>query len=288
MSENTSGTEPAETLPSGPSAAAGMPALIPRAPMTLGAILGATFRLIRQNPRPILGASALVGAGVAIVGVLIVVLAPGAPLPGVASYLRTGVSFFGQMVILGITAVLAAQAVSGRKPALSGLWVLVKPRVGLLLAWAALASIASTVISGPFIGSVQTARSGTMAGPTVLLVFGALIVSFAFYVVSVRLLFVAASITVENRSIIDAVRRSWSLTHRHFWRTVGIYLVGIIPVSVVVAGILAVTLGVSRVSIVAVVLTAILSVFANAIAGSLLAVMYLDLSFRRDGPGTAI
>jgi hypothetical protein len=306
------------------------PGLIPLRPLDLGTILGASFRVLRRNPRPTFG-SALLIEGVA--SILSVVIA------GIVSYLafsriafsddadRTIISngSYGIIVLAAIVPLLlsiissallegiivleVSRGTLGEKQRLGRLWARARGRIGALIGWTALVTVAVILIIAILVGLVvlfvaTMGVAGIVLGVLVGL-FGGLGLLVVYLWLDTKLAFVPSALMLERLSIRGAVARSWSLTHGYFWRTLGIRLLVTVilwlatevissPVGLI-GGLLigltdpngqngpttmALTLGLLAVSLViGVVFGAITAVVRSAST----ALLYLDLRMRKEG-----
>ena len=247
--------QPAGVFPPPPAAAGAAwapppkPGLIPLRPMTLGTILGASFQVLRRNPKPTFGAALLVQGFVTIVSVLVVGLvavfafgraasASGeeqeALLAGafaatiLSSIVPIVLSVIAIALLQGIIVLEVARASVGEKLRLAGLWRLGRGRLRALVGWV-LAVTGVVVLSlGILAGlvvliAVTGGEAGIVAGVLlgILLFLGVVVVWFWL---STKLALVPSAIVLERKTIGAAVRRSWSLTDGFFWRTLGITL----------------------------------------------------------------
>jgi hypothetical protein len=142
-------------------------------------------------------------------------------------------------IVAGILAISISQSVLGNRLSFGEAWNRVKGRVGALIGWALLATLAIFVVailSGLAIAGLAT--FGFMAGEGFGLIL-VVILTLAFGVfllwVVYRLIFVPPIIAIERSGIKQSIRRSWELTRGHFWRIFGIYLLGSIIAGLLVS-----------------------------------------------------
>jgi hypothetical protein len=234
------------------------PGLIPLRPLTLGALLGAAFQVLRRNPRPTFG-FALVVTGIASVlglvlyGLLTVAsfarlstvttadystVAAGTVATSIVGYLVViVVALVASALLQGIISLEVARGTLGEKLRLGGLMRLARGRIGALIGWSLLLAGGIVVLITVFV--LVVVLLVTVAGPAgialaVLLYLGALAgggVLFAW--LGTRLSLVPSALMLERHPLRAAVRRSWSLTTGYFWRTFGIQLLVIVIVQVV-------------------------------------------------------
>jgi hypothetical protein len=231
------------------------PGLIPLAPMTLGTILGASFRVLRRNPRPLVGLSLIIHAVLALVGVLVTGnligsatsligrLGDGAvPTAGqtggvflayLAEFGVIALSLVGSQILQGIISVEVARGTLGERLRLQGLWARARGRIGVLIGWAfALVGVAIgffivitivIVVIVAIVASTGNSNASIIVAIILSLVLflGGLVVVVWF---GVKLSLVPSVLVIERVSLRRAMARSWSLTRRYFWRTFGIEL----------------------------------------------------------------
>jgi Membrane domain of glycerophosphoryl diester phosphodiesterase len=225
------------------------PGLIPLRPMTLGTILGASFQVLRRNPKPTFGAALLVQGVVTIVSVLVVgvvaVLAFGraasasgeeqeALIAGafaataISTIIPIVLSVVAVALLQGIIVLEVSRATVGEKLKLSGLWRLGRGRLWALAGWVLTVTgvviVGIALLVGIVVVIVATGgEAGIVAGVLlgILLTLGVVVVWFWL---GTKLALVPSAIVLERRTIGAAVRRSWSLTAGYFWRTLGITL----------------------------------------------------------------
>lgn len=240
------------------------PGIIPLRPLRLGDIFDGTIKLVRSNPKAVLGLSAIAALLAAIplaVGQAFVFGSVGSVLadptlaqggdPAVldsfigqyggtfASYaisfvvvtLLTGVltRILGRAVFGGkMTAGEAWQASKGRMPALFGVVGLMA--LVMLAPVAVIAAVVAVLVSTGLTGS-----SDSVGGLVAL--FLAVMILYIAYVLffRTRFAFAPAAVVLEGRGPIDALRRSWRLVTGDFWRVLGILMLTALVVGMVAA-----------------------------------------------------
>lgn len=241
------------------------PGIIPLRPLGLGDILDGTIKLIRSNPKAVLGLSAvaaLLSSVPLAVGQAFMLDAMGESLANpesataavngaygvVAQYGGMLVSYAIQFVVVtvltgvltrvlgravfggGITAVEAWHLTKGRLPALFGV-------VGLMAAMMIAPLIALVVLMYALAVSVSSSDGvGVLLG--VMALFVLLFIPYYLFITT-RFAFAAPAVVLEGRGPIDAMRRSWHLVTGDFWRVLGILLLTSLLVGLV-SGVLAV------------------------------------------------
>lgn len=234
------------------------PGLVPLRPMTLGVILGASFRVMRRNPRTTL-----------VPALLLAVLLAVASSAGIAAYFGAIERFTtatdyadanaflaGSMLILGLAALAAgvltavatallqglivgevARGTVGEKLRFGRLWAMYRGRFPALIGFTALLVLAVVVGVGLVLAvTIGLSVATTMSAGSANDVLGGVLAAFGIAVLGLlggavlwawlgtKLAFVPAAIVLERLSITAAIARSWRLTRRSFWRVFGIQL----------------------------------------------------------------
>ncbi|MGW8566270.1 glycerophosphoryl diester phosphodiesterase membrane domain-containing protein [Isoptericola sp. NPDC055881] len=311
----------------GPYGAAALkPGIVPLRPLTLGEIYDGAFSAIRHNPKVMLGAATLVLLVATVLGVLVAQLIvpslsssfsslaetdPELAEMGldsvyaqvVATGLGTGLTILlAQPVVEGILTVSVSQSVIGRKQTLGQVWTRLRGRVGVLIGWALLRTLASLVLAGAWvvvIAVVVAALGDSSVGGTVgLVALLALALVAAFVWLGVRVGLVAPALALEGRGLGSTIGRAWRLTRGSFWRLFGIYLLASIIISIAanlitypITAIAAAIGGTSESTqvmgastVVASILSIIISTAITTIfTASVVALLYIDVRMRREG-----
>jgi hypothetical protein len=225
------------------------PGLIPLRPLTLGTILGASFQVLRRNPRPTFGLSLLVSGATYILGIGVVAVvgflafsrvasASGADADAIAAgaggltllsaLIPIALAVIGTALLQGIVALEVARGTLGEKLTLRGLFAGARGRVGALIGWTLLltgAIIVSVAVVAGLIAviAVVGGTAGIVVGVLLGIVLGlGLIVLYAW--LSTKLAMVPSVLMLERVTLRQAIARSWSLTNGSFWKTLGILL----------------------------------------------------------------
>lgn len=315
------------------------PGVIPLRPLGLGEVLDGAFQAARRNGKAMFGSALIfqfITAGLTLVVMLVgfgqfsaeifgneflgtsstqndidEALSTGLLLVGALSVVSI-LSALAQMVLQGALVIPVLRAVLNRKTGFSDMWRLVRGRIGSLILLALLYALAvfvatiiyaSIIVGIYFLLSQGTSGSGTL--PTVLLGLFLLLPFIAVGLwIGTKVLVAPAAIVVENIGVFAAIKRSWALTSRNWWRTFGITALAAIIASVI-GGIIStpVSLFLSFLlplmtpnptpeqSISQAVIAQIISAFIGAMAGAItlafqngvMALLYVDLRMRRDG-----
>lgn len=228
------------------------PGIIPLRPLALGDIYDGTIKLIRSNPKAVLGLSAiaaLLGAIPLAVaqGFLFGTLSPLMENPSAAgaenpadlygslaaqysgAFASYAISFVAVTVLTGVLTRILGRAVFGGKITTQEAWQRTKGRLPALfgvvglMALIMLAPVAVMVAVLVVAISADAAGSPAAAGGMILL-FLLLLVLYIGYVLvfRTRFAFAPAAVVLEGRKPLDAMRRSWNLVTGDFWRVLGI------------------------------------------------------------------
>lgn len=324
-----SGTPPQYGPQGGPTwTAPPKPGLLPLRPLGFGTLLWAPFRTLRRNPAATFGSGLLVQLAAVVLGAAVMVpvvvwfigrldgakpsevdeLLPGSIAAVVLAMLfAVGVSIVAGAFLQGVMVVEVATGTLGEKLALGALWRRALPRIGALIGWTLLVSLALLVVLALLIGIVVlgaiTASPVGLAVSIVIVVLLALGLAVLGWWIGVRLSLVPSIIVLERAGIATAMRRSWGLTIGYFWRTLGtLLLVGLIlniasqvvvqPISFI-GGLLPALIDPTNtgsaiaITIVLAVVTTVLSVIIGAITtvvqAAVIGVIYIDLRMRTEG-----
>jgi membrane-anchored glycerophosphoryl diester phosphodiesterase (GDPDase) len=225
------------------------PGLIPLRPLDLGTILGASFRVLRRNPRPTFGASLAIQGIVAVVSVVVIGLVGFATasrlafsteqnvstiqagtfgIIGLSALVPLALSLVASALLQGIIVLEVSRGTLGEKQKFGQLWRRARGRIGALIGWTALVALVVVVVLGVLVGLIvlfvtTLGVAGIVIG-VLLGIFGLLGLLVLYFWLNTRLSLVPSAIMIERLSIRAAMARSWSLTKGYFWRTLGIEL----------------------------------------------------------------
>ena len=233
------------------------PGLIPLRPLTLGTLLGASFQVMRRNPRPTFGFALLLAGVISVISVLGLGIAGAAlfnrPFQGGTSddqltLLAGGVvgglvlgllvpgalSLIGFSILQGIISLEVARGTVGEKLKLGGLWRAAKGRIAVLVGWSVLIIAAVTaffvvvilLVAAGSVGLAGTLNSNDVGGAVGVLIAITLLIYLGFFVLAAWLgtktALVPSILIIERLTLGKAIARSWRLTRKSFWRTFGI------------------------------------------------------------------
>ncbi|MEV8636300.1 glycerophosphoryl diester phosphodiesterase membrane domain-containing protein [Streptosporangium sp. NPDC051023] len=233
-----------------PPPAALRPGIIPLRPLGLGDIIDGAIKLIRSNPKAVLGLSAIaavLGAIPVAIGQALSLGRIGAALESLendpsslesspsqtdflvqygGSLVSYAVQFVAVTLLSGVLTRILGRAVFGGKITAGEAWRLTRGRVptlfGLVGIDALILLLPMVLIVGLTLG---LAAAGTDTG-SALLLFGLAIVAYIVYAafLTTRLVLAAPAAVLERSGVFASLRRSWSLTRGSFWRMFGILL----------------------------------------------------------------
>jgi membrane-anchored glycerophosphoryl diester phosphodiesterase (GDPDase) len=234
------------------------PGLIPLRPLDLGTILGASFRVLRRNPRPTFGA-ALVLQGSAYLLIYAVaglvtflsfsridsstsadnpaIVAGSVATIVLASLVPVLLSAVVGALVQGIIVLEISRATLGEKQTFRELYRRARGRIGALVGWTFIVGGVLLVAFGVLVGLVvlvvaTLGVAGIVIG-VLLGVFGGLGFVVVAAWLTTKLSFVPSALMIERLSIRQAVSRSWHLTRGSFWRVFGIQLLVSVIISVI-------------------------------------------------------
>ncbi len=235
------------------------PGLIPLRPLTLGTLLGASFQVMRRNPRPTFGFALLLAGVISVVSVIGIAIAGNAladrpfqggsaddqltlAVGGVFGGLLLGLLVPGALslvafsILQGIIALEVARGTVGEKLTLGGLWRSAKGRIAVLVGWSllivAVVSLILVIVVFVMAGVSVALFAGLGAsssdnfGGAFAAVIGFIVLGYAVFGVLAAWLgtktsLVPSILIIERITLGRAIARSWRLTRRAFWRTFG-------------------------------------------------------------------
>jgi hypothetical protein len=230
------------------------PGLIPLRPIGFGTLLGASFQVLRRNPKATFGSGLIVQAAIMLVTVFIVGLvtlwaidridsAPldqkdavtaGSLLAGALStIIPIALSLIASALLQAVIVLEVARATLGEKLRLGALWRRAASRLWPLALWTLLLTVALlvgvAVVAGLVVLLVTAGTSSGIVAGVLVGVFGGLLLAAASAFLYTKTGVVPSLIVLERLGVLASVARSWSLTRGYFWRTLGVLLlVGLI------------------------------------------------------------
>jgi len=246
------------------SAGAPQPGIVPLRPLSLGEIWDGGFRAFRQNPKVMVGLSAIVVGAVSLVQ-LAASLVTGRDIVGLTNRLESGTGdaaeFFGAaqrtvpllvgsgllqvvavLVLNGMLIVGVSRAVLGRTIGLGELWAACRGRLLPLIGLSLVISLAGVLVGALTLLPgvlVLVAGAGSGSDGTVVLGVGLTLLGLLGWAAGGLWLWVKWSMAspamlLEGLGVGGSLARSWRLTRRSFWRLLGILLLTSIVVYAVV------------------------------------------------------
>ncbi|UBU14729.1 glycerophosphoryl diester phosphodiesterase membrane domain-containing protein [Nonomuraea gerenzanensis] len=238
------------------------PGIIPLRPLGLGDILDGTIKLIRSNPKAVLGLSAVAALLASVplaIGQAFLLDAMPSPLDDPESFasaegdlysvsgivgqyagtlISYAISFVVVTLLTGVLTRILGRAVFGGNITAGEAWQLVKGRVpalfGVVGMMAAIMVVPLIVFALLMVAIAMNASGaaslGWIAGLTILFI----VVYLAYYLFfRTRFAFAAPAVVLEGRGPVEAMRRSWHLVSGDFWRVFGIMLLTSVLVGLV-------------------------------------------------------
>ncbi|MFI7441335.1 glycerophosphoryl diester phosphodiesterase membrane domain-containing protein [Nonomuraea indica] len=223
------------------------PGIIPLRPLGLGDILDGTIKLIRSNPKAVLGLSAvaalLAAVPVAIGNVFLLDATATAmadptsdpdDLPGgfLAQFggplVSLAVGFVVVTMLTGVLTRILGRAVFGGGMTAGEAWRLTRRRVPALFAVVGLQAailLAPLLVVGLLVWALVASGSSVSPGGAVAGFFLVMLLYVGYVLFfRTRFAFAAPAVVLEGRGPLAAMRRSWTLVSGGFWRVLGILL----------------------------------------------------------------
>ncbi len=220
--------------------------IVPLHPLSFGTILGRSFTALRQNPRVLLGFA----LGLQMVAYIALILAVGGA--AFASFSRLDTLLLGSdeyeavlagsvaitavtgvvlgiastaltVIVQGVVVADVAHGVVAEKLTVGGLWRRVRPAFWRLMGYTFL-SVGAVLVAVALLALIVVALSGVaLAAGIVLAVLLVLAAIPLFFWLTTKLFIVPAVIVLEGAGVFAAIGRSWRLTRRRFWKTLGVW-----------------------------------------------------------------
>ena len=247
--------------------ATAQPGIIPLRPIGLGEIWDGAFRAFRQNPKVMVGLSAIVVVATQLISLAATVLltrdlvglfeqlgsgaAPDVSFSEVAGTLQRGIPLYlvvtllqavAVLVLNGMLIVAVSRAVLGRTVTLGELWRETRRRlpalIGLSLVLSLVPALVGLVALAPgILVLVGADGDAAIATGVALTLLGALLWAVVAVFLWIRWALATPALLLERLTVRQAVRRSSRLVKGTFWRTLGILLLTLVVVYAVVAAV---------------------------------------------------
>jgi hypothetical protein len=229
------------------------PGVIPLRPLSLSEIFNGAVAYIRANPKATLGLTTIVVVAAQILA-LIVQIGPLAitgqlvPLRGDqasgAAVIGSSLSSLGAAIATGLSAILLSgmltvvvgRAVFGAPITIGEAWARLRGRLVALIVLTALEVVGAVVLVAAAVFVIAVVAGAANAG--LAFVIGApLVIALvvALIYLGTMLSFAPVAIVLERAALVAAIKRSFALVRRSFWRVLGIRLLGAL-VAAVIAG----------------------------------------------------
>ena len=225
------------------------PGLIPLRPIGFGTLLGASFQVLRRNPKATFGSGLIVQAAIMLITVVIVGLvtfwaidridsAPldqkdavtaGSLLAGALSaIIPIALSLIASALLQAVIVLEVARATLGEKLRLGALWRTAATRLWPLVLWTVLLTVALfigvAVIAGIVVALISVGGTAGFVAGVLVGIFGGLLLAAVSAFLYAKTSVVPSLIVLEKLGVRASVVRSWSLTRGYFWRTLGVLL----------------------------------------------------------------
>ena len=227
------------------------PGLIPLRPLGFGTLLGASFQVIRRNPRPTFGIALLLNGVVIVLFVGIIAgvatwafsrvgsaalensdeITAGAIGAGVlAALIPIVLSVLVGAVLQGIIALEVSRATLGEKLTTRSLWRLARGRIGALIGWSAAVTgavtVAIIVISLVITLIIAFGGDAGLVVGVILAILAALCAVVVWFWLATKLSLIPSVLMLERLTLRQAIVRSWRLTTGmgYFWKILGTQL----------------------------------------------------------------
>jgi hypothetical protein len=234
------------------------PGIVALRPLRLGDLYDGAFKSIRQNPRVMIGMAIVLVTGFLLLPSLVSVAMAAAgglsgpfdadslttttadddPTQGVAaivmSYVGNLLAVVAGLMLTGLVVHVVAEGVLGRRTTFGQAWAAVRGRLLRLVGVMLLSVVVALLLVGVAVGLVVLAgvAVGTVAAVvTGFVVFPAALVAIVWLQIRFFLL-APPALVLERLGVFASMRRSYRLTSRQFWRTLGIYVLTTLVVGV--------------------------------------------------------
>ena len=226
--------------------------VIPLRPLSLTEIFNGSLAYVRTNPKATLGLATVVVLASQIVTLALQIgplsalgefdptLQGETPSSGTIAVFAIGafvgivVTTLASLLLSGMLTVVIGRAVFGGSITVGEAWQRLRGRLPALIGLTVLQALAlAVVIAGV---AVAIAGAGSIGGGLAAFATGAPLVALALVgvlYVSTVLLFAPAVIVLEHLGIVAAVKRSFTLVNKDFWRVLGIWVLATIVAAVI-------------------------------------------------------
>ncbi|MGV0781663.1 DUF7847 domain-containing protein [Mycolicibacterium sp. XJ775] len=229
---------------------------IPLRPLSLTDIFNGSLAYVRTNPKATLGLATVVVLASQIVTLALQIgplsalgefdptLQGETPSSGTIAVFATGafvgivVTTLASLLLSGMLTVVIGRSVFGGTITIGEAWRRLRGRLPALIGLTVLQALALVVVVG--IVAVVIVGAGALGGGLAAFAVGmplVLLTLLGVLYVSTVLLFAPAAIVLEQLGIVDAVKRSFTLVNKDFWRVFGIWVLATIVAAVMAWGV---------------------------------------------------
>lgn len=304
------------------------PGLIPLRPLGFGTLLGAPFLALKRNPKATFGSALLVQAVSVVISLLVIgvitfffvsritaarpedqdaVAAGGIAGIIIGALIPFLITLIGTVFLQGVIVTEVARATLGEKLTLKAVWKATWPRLGHLLLWVLVATLAVLVVLAAITAIVWllvVLGGGFVAAGVIIAILAGIALLVAGVWVSIKLSIVPSIIVLERATMVAAIRRSWRLTDGYFWRTLGVqyliaFIVGTVSQVVVTPISFLYVMAVSTIDptgtsaeswigpiilyAIMIVLSLLVASITSVVSSAAIALIYVDLRMRKEG-----
>jgi hypothetical protein len=215
--------------------------VIPLRPLSLSDIFNGAVGYVRANPKPTLGLTTVIVLITSVIGFLTGVAATRvnadvSSVTGVA--VGVLVTLLAITLLSGMLTVIVARSVLGARISAGEAWARVRGRMPALLALTLL-EVAAAVAVGVLVVLIIYSIGDNVGGALAALIGIPLVVGVAAVIAYVyaRLVLAPVAMVLENKGVVAAVKRSFTLSRNRVWRIFGTVLLTAVVVGVVSAAI---------------------------------------------------
>ncbi|WP_082940314.1 hypothetical protein [Mycolicibacterium peregrinum] len=230
--------------------------VIPLRPLSLTDIFNGSLAYVRTNPKATLGLATVVVLASQIVTLALQIgplsalgefdptLQGETPSSGTIAVFAIGafvgivVTTLASLLLSGMLTVVIGRSVFGGTITIGEAWRRLRGRLPALIGLTVLEALALVVVLG--IIAVVVVGAGALGGGLAAFAVGmplALLMFVGVAYASTVLLFAPAVIVLEHLGIVDAVKRSFTLVNKDFWRVFGIWVLATIVAAVMAWGV---------------------------------------------------
>lgn len=311
------------------TAGAPQPGGIPLRPLALGDILNGSITAIRRNPAATIGLAAVVLGIAGVITTALTAIVAGSISSTANTFVNANGSVngtqlkdtFGALGIVGLAAVVLGllagsiltgllttvigRGVLGHQVSISEAWEIARPRIGAVIGVTMLTYLIFIAAWVPYTVILIVLIAAHLGG--LAAAFGIIVglgMAALMIVLWTRLSLAEPAVILERLGPATALRRSWALAARSFWRLFGILLLTVIIV-LIAGGILGIPFDILKVavgggfgevnaatSIASIIVSGISGIVVGAVTRPVLAgvtvLLYVDMRMRKEGLDLAL